>query len=111
MEHWRRALKWTFVGIFAAAVAGGVLGSATRGSLADAANEAQRHVTTTSSASASASARKGHGPAVSPKIAAEGTAALLRLSDLPSGWTSAGTPAAPTRVTPWSAKLALCVGV
>ncbi len=113
MEHWRRALRWTFVGIFAAAVAGGVLGSATRGSLADAANEAQRHVTTTASASASASAsaRKGHGPAVSPKIAAEGTAALLRLSDLPSGWTSGGTPAAPTRVTPWSAKLASCVGV
>jgi hypothetical protein len=105
MEHWRRALTWTFAGIFAAAVGGGLLGSATRGSLAGAASEAQRHVTTT------ASSTKSHRPAVSPKVAAQGTAALLPLSALPSGWTSGGTPAAPTRVTPWSSKLASCVGI
>lgn len=115
MEHWQRALRWTFAGIFVAALAGGVLGSLTRGSLADATGETQQHVTTTSSAAASATAttgtKKGHGPAVSPKIVAQGTAALLLLSDLPSGWTSGGTPAAPTRVTPWSSKLASCVGI
>jgi hypothetical protein len=110
MEHWRRALKWTFAGIFAAAVGGGLLGSVTRGSLADAASDAQQHVTTSSTALALAS-KKSHGPAVSPKVAAQGTAALLQLSALPSGWTSGGTPAAPTRVTPWSSKLASCVGV
>jgi hypothetical protein len=119
IEHWQRALRWTFAGIFAAAVAGGLLGSVTRGSLADAASEARQHVTTgstpstasTGDASVTSATKKGHGPAVSPKIAAQGTAALLQLSDLPSGWTSGGTPAAPTRVTPWSSKLASCVGV
>jgi hypothetical protein len=123
MEHWRRAVRWTFFGIFVAAVAGGLLGSATRGSLADAASEAQQHATTSSShdstgapASASASASAAvsatkKSPPVSPKIAAQGTAALLQLSALPSGWTSGGTPAAPTRVSPWSSKLASCVGI
>jgi len=33
------------------------------------------------------------------------------LADLPSGWTSAGTAASPTRVTPWFSKLATCVGI
>jgi len=105
MEHWRRAVRWTFGGIFVAALAGGLIGQATGGdALGDADAGAQSTVghSTTSTP---------HAAAVASKTVARGTAALLRLSDLPSGWTAGGTPAAPTRVTPWSSRLARCVGV
>ena len=36
---------------------------------------------------------------------------VVALSDLPSGWTSGSSAASPTRVTPWSSKLAKCVGI
>jgi hypothetical protein len=116
MEHWRRAVRWTGAGIFAMALIGGLVGGLTRGSLtvagADAAGHAARHAgTTTTTGHSAAAAHPSKGPAVSPKTAALGTAALLQLSDLPAGWTSGGTAAAPTRVTPWSSKLASCVGV
>ena len=47
-----------------------------------------------------------HGPSSS----ARGAAALLALSDFPSGWTGAGS-AAVTHGAAWSTKLASCVGV
>jgi hypothetical protein len=78
--------------------------SGTRGSLADAANRAQDHVATSAS-------QTTHSAAVTSKTAALGTAALLRLSDLPTGWTSGNSAASPMRVTPWSSKLASCVGI
>jgi hypothetical protein len=126
MEHWRRAVRWTFVGIFAVALAGGVLSRMTsdNGAFATIANQSRHEAATTSrsasshaSASASASSAasstsSSHKSApVAPKTAARGTAVLLRLTDLPSGWTAGGTPAAPTKVTPWSPQLASCVGI
>jgi hypothetical protein len=48
--------------------------------------------------------------AAPPNAAALASAALLASSDLPSGWTGAGT-AAVTHGPAWSAKLARCVGV
>jgi hypothetical protein len=112
MEHWRRAVRWTFVGIFAAALAGGLVGRLTAGNAAFAAADAAasgasdhaRHDRTTASGSATSSA-------ANPQTAARGTAALLQLSDMPSGWSSGGAAAAPTRVAPWSPQLASCVGV
>ena len=116
MEHWRRAVRWTFVGIFAAALAGGLVGRLTAGNGGFAAAEAAatganqgRHDPTTGSRSATSSSPKA--AAVDPQTAARGTAALLQLSDLPSGWSSGGAAAAPTRVTPWSPQLASCVGI
>ena len=125
MEHWRRAVRWTFVGIFAAALAGGLVGRMTAGTgafdaaAADADASQARHdpATTTSatsnskSSSGSATSSAPRAPAVNPQTAAQGTAALLQLSDLPSGWSAGGAAAAPTRVTPWSPQLASCVGI
>jgi hypothetical protein len=113
MEHWRRAVRWTGAGVFTMALIGGLAGGLTRGSLAvaDAGGSTPHHgggATTTSQPTTAVAAQT---PVVSSKTAALGTAALLRLSDLPSGWTSGGTGASPTRVTPWSSKLAKCVGV
>jgi len=112
MEHWRRALKWSGAGVFVMALIGGLIAGLTRGSLSFAGADTDHATTTTNSASASASATRSSpmAPAVSPKTAALGTASLLRLTDLPAGWTS-GTAASPTRATPWSSKLAACVGV
>lgn len=45
-----------------------------------------------------------------PSAATRGAAALLALSDFPSGWTGAGN-AAMTHGVAWSTKLASCVGV
>jgi hypothetical protein len=121
MEHWRRAVRWTGAGVFAMALVGGLVGGLTRGSLAvtgaaadgngtgAGAGQTQHHSGTTTSHAMSSSPAKT--PAVPSKTAAVGTAALLRLSDLPSGWTSGNAAASPTRVTPWSSKLAKCVGV
>jgi hypothetical protein len=112
MEHWRRAVRWTGAGIFAMALIGGLVGGLTRGSLADAASHAQGHAitpasqTTSSQTSASRTTTTTHSAAVTSKTAALGTAALLRLSDLPTGWTTGNSAASPTRVTPWSSKLA-----
>jgi len=126
MEHWRRAVRWTFVGIFAAALAGGLVGRLTGGTgafdatAADAAAGAAsqaRHDPVTSatsnsqSSSGSATSSAPRAPAVDPQTAARGTAALLQLSDLPSGWSAGGAAAAPTKVTPWSPQLASCVGI
>ena len=90
MEHWRRAVRWTGAGVFAVALVGGL----TRGSLAradvgagagaDAGGQPRPQASTTTSS------------AVSAKTAALGAAVLLRLSDLPSGWTSGNTSASPT---------------
>ena len=113
MEHWRRAVRWTFVGIFAAALTGGLVGRMTAGNgafdaaAADAGAASQaRHDPATAATSSAPRA-----PAVDPQTAARGTAALLQLSDLPSGWSAGGAAAAPTRVTPWSPQLASCVGI
>jgi hypothetical protein len=131
MEHWRRAVRWTFVGIFAVALAGGILSRVTsdNSAFATIANQARHeaantsrsavsHTSTSSSASAASSSASGSSASsshksapVAPQTAARGTAVLLRLSDLPAGWTSGGTPVAPTRATPWSPQLASCVGI
>jgi hypothetical protein len=114
MEHWRRAVRWTGAGIFAVALISGVVGGLTRGTLsvagadADAAGQTSHHAGATTTTTG---VHTSKGPAVSAKTAALGTAALLQLTDLPAGWTSGGAAAAPTRVTPWSSKLASCVGV
>jgi hypothetical protein len=90
-EHRRRAVRWTLAGIFVVALAAGLVGRLTGGG----------------SALADASTR----PTIASKTVARGSAALLVVSDLPSGWTAGGAGAAPTRETPWSPKLARCVGV
>ncbi len=100
-EHWRRALRWTFAGIFTVALAGGLVGSLTGGgALALPAGHPSHH---TAAASRPAS--------VPASAAARGTQALLQLSDLPSGWVAGQTPSATTRVSPWSSGLARCVGI
>ena len=120
MEHWRRAVRWTFVGIFAAALAGGLVGRLTAGNGGFAAaerrcqpgaNQATPATSTPTTGSRSATSSSPKAAAVDPQTAARGTAALLQLSDLPSGWSSGGAAAAPTRVTPWSPQLASCVGI
>ena len=124
MEHWRRAVRWTGAGVFAMALVGGLVGGLTRGSLHVAGAGGGAGAGAAAAATAGQTRHSAAGPtshpsttsssttsAVSSKTAALGTAALLRLSDLPSGWTSANTAASPTRVTPWSSKLATCVGV
>jgi hypothetical protein len=120
MEHWQRAVRWTFVGIFAVALAGGVLSRVTsdNGAFATIANQARHEAATTSRSAVSHASSSGsfassnHKSApVAPQTAARGTAVLLRLTDLPTGWTAGGTPAAPTRATPWSPQLASCVGI
>jgi hypothetical protein len=117
MEHWRRAVRWTGAGVFVMALIGGLVGGLTRGSLnfagggagaaaAATASQTSHHGSTTSHPATTSTTS-----AVSSKTAALGTAALLQLSDLPSGWTSGSSAVSPTRVTPWSSKLAKCVGV
>jgi hypothetical protein len=117
MEHWRRAVRWTGAGVFAMALIGGLVGGLTRGSLnftgggGGGGDAAAATDTATDGQGAHHAATTPTTSAVSPKTAALGTAALLQLSDLPSGWTSGSSAASPTRVTPWSSKLAKCVGV
>jgi hypothetical protein len=99
-DHWRRALRWTFAGIFVVALVGGLVGTMTGGALVVPAGHPGPSNATTS------------GPAaVAPLDAARGAEALLQLTDLPSGWTSGATPSAPTRVSPWSSALATCLGI
>jgi hypothetical protein len=115
MEHWRRAVRWTGAGVFAMALIGGLVGGLTRGSLnvagGDGSGGGADAAAATASQTSHHAAATSTTSAVSSKTAALGTAALLRLSDLPSGWTSGSNAASPTRVTPWSSKLAKCVGV
>jgi len=128
MEHWRRAVRWTFAGIFAVAVAGGLVGTLTRGSALNVAAAAGRppHEASPAAAAAAASSAASSAAAsppaasppagsrsqpVSPVTAARGATALLQLTDLPAEWTSGQTPSAPTRVTPWSSKMADCIGI
>ncbi len=100
-EHWRRALRWTFAGIFAVALAGGLVGSLTSGgALALPAGHTPRD--------AAAASRPA---SVVPPASGRGTQAPMQLSDLPSGWAAGQTPSAPTRVSPWSSGLASCVGI
>ncbi len=116
MEHWRRAVRWTFAGIFAVAMAGGLVGSLTRGGALNVAAAAGRPPYETSPAAAAAAssaaspAGSRSGP-VSPVTAARGATALLQVTDLPAGWTSGQTPSAPTKATPWSSKMAACIGI
>ena len=79
-EHWRRAVRWTLAGIFAVALAGGLVGRLTGGGARRSRPPSRRHDDVT-------------GRGVAPTAAARGTAALLRLSDLPSGWTAGGAAA------------------
>lgn len=121
MEHWRRAVRWTGAGVFAMALIGGLVGGLTRGSLnfrdggsggdAAAATTSQAPLDAATTSHPSTTSATSTTSPVSSKTAALGTAALLQLSDLPSGWTSGSSAASPTRVTPWSSKLAKCVGV
>ncbi len=101
-EHWRRAVIWTFAGIFVVSLLAGLLGLVTRGTLAIAPAAGDGRATTTS---------QSHEHRVPPRSAAEGQRALLQLSDLPAGWVTGASPSAPARVSPWSAPLARCVGV
>ena len=130
MEHWRRAVRWTFVGIFAVALAGGVLSrvTATTGASATIANQSRHEAATTSRsasshASASASASSAASAAASStssshksapgasKTAARGTAVLLRLTTSPRDGPRAAPPPLRRGWTPWSPQLASCVGI
>ena len=104
MEHWRRAVWCTFVGIFAASVLGGLVAGLTGGGALAAPRHAQAQVARTSTA-------PGTAAATSTAAATAGGRTRLTLSDLPSGWVSGGPAAAPTRLSPWSTQLASCVGV
>jgi hypothetical protein len=95
----RRAVLRAFAGVIVVSTLAGLLGDLTGGAFVLAAQ-------------AQTLARRSGGQAhVSQAATAEGNAALLELSDLPSGWVSGATAAAPVRVSPWSASLARCVGV
>ena len=103
-EHWRRAVVCTFIGIFAASVLGGLVGGLTGGGALVAPTHAQ-------AAEARAATATGPASPVAGTAGAVAARALLTLADLPSGWVSGGPAAAPTRLSPWSAQLASCVGV
>jgi hypothetical protein len=108
IEHWQRAVRWTFAGIFVAALAGGLVGQITRGSgLPTAAGHPQQGTALAAGASVPAS-RSG---TVSPVDAARGATALVQLTDLPAGWSSGQPPSGPTKVSPWSSRLAGCIGI
>ena len=79
-----------FAGIFTLSLVGGLVASLSGGAVAATAHR-QREV--------------------ARSTAGRGQRALLTLSDLPSGWTAAGTAAPATRTSPWSKQLASCVGV
>lgn len=114
MEHWRRAVAWTFAGIFVVSLLGGLLGRVTSGTgLAASASGPPHHNAALRAAPASETTRTGPdgARAVSGRVAAQGERALLTLSDLPPGWASGVVPALPARVSPWSSGLAGCVGV
>ncbi len=119
-DHWRRAVAYTFAAIFAVSLLAGLLGSVTRGALAVTAQPGRPQASTTSasqppsqsqSPSRSPSKSRSRSQPVSAQVAAVGEDALLQLSDLPAGWVSGSAPAAPARVSPWSPRLARCVGV
>jgi len=92
----QRAGICTRTGIVVLSTLGGLLGSVTVGGL----------IAFTPVQPAGAGA-----PSIPKGVVAKGEAALLQLSDLPSGWVSGATGATPARVAPWSATLAHCVGV
>jgi hypothetical protein len=108
-EHWRRAVAWTFAGIFAVSLLAGLLAVVTRGALAVA--PPAGHAPHAGNTTAPTDHGAGTSSAVSPQIAAVGEAALLQLSNLPAGWVASATTTAPARVSPWSTPLARCVGV
>jgi len=96
----------TFAGIFAASVLGGLVAGLTGGgALAAPSHAGHAQAAVARTATATASTAGGSGSAVA------GARSLLTLSDLPSGWVSAGPVAAPARLSPWPAQLASCVGV
>ncbi len=112
MEHWWRAVVVTFAGIFVVSLLGGVIGNASGGSAP--AVPGQQHSAATAGATrtaAAAGADRGVPSAVPRQVVANGEAALLRIADLPSGWTSGARPVHPARVSQWSKRLASCVGV
>jgi len=112
--HWPRAVVWTFAGIFVISLLAGVLVMVTRGALAVPAKPGQPSPApaTRSDDSADGAGKAGAKAApVSAQVAAVGEDALLRLSDLPAGWASGASPAAPARVSPWSAPIVRCIGV
>ncbi|HVT42445.1 MAG TPA: hypothetical protein VHD39_05630 [Acidimicrobiales bacterium] len=50
-------------------------------------------------------------PPITKATITRGDAALVELSDLPSGWVAGTAAAAPTRLAPWTSAIAKCVGV
>ncbi len=96
-EHWQRAVMCTFAGIFVVSLLAGLLGRATRGTLAVASAAGDAHATTTSPprghSPSDGESRRGAGSLpVSPQAAAQGQRALLQLADLPAGWVSGAAP-------------------
>ena len=118
MEHWRRAIRWTFVGIFAAALAGGLVGRMTAGTGAFDAAAADAGRARPGTTRRRRRCRVPFGDVIRPQSASG------RPADGGAG--DGGTPPAvgpalgvvggrrgrrPTRVTPWSPQLASCVGI
>jgi len=105
MEHWRRAVMYTFAGMFAVSLLAGFVAALTGGGAFGAPRHAQAGEARTATATATASRAGG------TASAAAAARTLLTLSDLPSGWVSGGPAAAPTRLSPWFTPLVSCVGV
>ena len=124
MEHWRRAVRWTFVGIFAVALAGGLLGRMTAGNgfsaRADASAAGLSRPDARRPRHGGVGARSRHrrsarspppGRPRSSRRRQRGGRQRSSISPTSPRDGPGGAPAAPTRVTPWSPQLASCVGI
>lgn len=101
MNHWQRACAVAGIVVFLAALMAGLLAAAVGGggSLAVAASRS----------SSGGSAGSGSAP-LPAAVKAKAERSLVRASDLPSGWITAGAVDI-SRTSPWSKQLAGCVGV
>lgn len=97
LNHWQRACALTGIIVFFVALMGGLLAAVTGsgGSLAVAASSSNTH---------------GRSAQLPAAVKAQAERSLVKASDLPAGWISAGSVAT-SHTAPWSKQLAGCVGV
>lgn len=101
LNHWQRACAVAGIVVFLVALMGGLLAAAVGGGGS----------MTVASSTSGASARSASGSAQLPKaLKVRAERSLVRRSDLPAGWVAGGAVTV-SHASPWSKKLAGCVGV
>lgn len=103
LNHWERACAVMGIVVFLVALMGGLLAATVvgGGSLAVAASSS------TGGGSSSSGSGSDHPPAT---VTAQAQRSLVRASDLPAGWSTAGAVTT-SRTSPWSRQLAQCIGL